>query len=216
MDAAPAAPQARAPPGAGRNGGGAPIASRRIALRHFPRGPADAKRTKAERAPRAGANGTPSGFRADLTPPGLRTKAVPPDLRANASPLGLRPADQQPAGRSPLAHRRGSLRDHLDELAAANIVARVDKAPWYIIRPTSSFMGWWDAATSIALILTALVTPFEVSFLEPDGVDGLFVMNRMIDAIFIVDMALQFFLMYQVSDEENDSTGGGRARRQTW
>ncbi len=99
----------------------------------------------------------------------------------------------------------------MDELAAANIVARVDKAPWYIIRPTSRFMGWWDAATSIALILTALVTPFEVSFLEPDGVDGLFVMNRMIDAIFIVDMALQFFLMYHVSDE-SDSTGGGRAR----
>ena len=47
------------------------------------------------------------------------------------------------------------------------------------------------AVTSIALIITALVTPFEVSFLEPGGVDALFVMNRLIDVTFLADMALR-------------------------
>ena len=86
----------------------------------------------------------------------------------------------------------------------------VEQAPWYIIRPASYFMGVWDLTTSAALILTALVTPYEVSFLEPNGTDGLFIMNRCIDTIFILDMCIQFFLMYQIAD---DSAGGtGKAR----
>ena len=66
-------------------------------------------------------------------------------------------------------------------------------------------MSCWDAVTSIALIITALVTPFEVAFLENEGVDALFVINRVIDVIFIVDMAMAFFLMYRVEQ------GGGEA-----
>ena len=66
-------------------------------------------------------------------------------------------------------------------------------------------MSCWDAVTSIALIITALATPFEVAFLDNDGVDALFLMNRIIDVIFIVDMALAFFLMYRIE------TGGGEA-----
>ena len=41
---------------------------------------------------------------------------------------------------------------------------KIEDAPWYIIRPTSLFMSYWDAFTSIALITTALVTPVEVSW----------------------------------------------------
>ena len=82
---------------------------------------------------------------------------------------------------------------------------RAPRAPWYIIRPTSLFMSCWDAVTSIALINTALATPFEVAFLDNDGVDALFIMNRVIDVIFIVDMVLAFFLMYKIE------TGGGVA-----
>ena len=51
------------------------------------------------------------------------------------------------------------------------------------------------------------------------GADGLFVMNRCIDVVFLVDMAMQFFVMHRVvSDagghaEENDPTdsSGGSA-----
>jgi potassium voltage-gated channel Eag-related subfamily H protein 7 len=87
----------------------------------------------------------------------------------------------------------------------ATTISKFKEAPWYIIRPTSLFMSCWDAVTSIALIITALATPFEVAFLDNDGVDALFLMNRIIDVIFIVDMALAFFLMYRIE------TGGGEA-----
>ena len=76
------------------------------------------------------------------------------------------------------------------------------RAPWYIIQPASRVMGCWDIATTIALVFTALVTPFEVAFLEADGVDALFVMNRIIDLVFILDMLLQFFIMFPIASKE--------------
>lgn len=48
-----------------------------------------------------------------------------------------------------------------------------------------------------ALLFTAVVTVVEVAFVEPPGyVDELFIVNRCIDGIFLIDMVLQFFLMY--------------------
>ena len=49
---------------------------------------------------------------------------------------------------------------------------------WWIVDPR--LVGWWDAITSLALLFTALVTPFEVSYLPPpeSARDGLFVINR--------------------------------------
>ena len=63
---------------------------------------------------------------------------------------------------------------------------------------TSGVIGYWDMLTAFALIFTAIVTPLEVSFFRsPDYVDALFIINRMVDMIFIVDMVIQFFLMYK-------------------
>jgi hypothetical protein len=129
--------------------------------------------------------------------------AAPP-----SSPFSFR--KRSPAKPPPrVDHRRGSLRDQLDLLLVKAALERHTKAPWYVIRPNSHFMGCWDVCTSSALIFTALVTPFEVSFLEP-RVDGLFVINRLIDLVFIFDMVLQFFLMYQVPDDEGPVFGRGR------
>ena len=38
---------------------------------------------------------------------------------------------------------------------------------WLIDPRTSKRMGYWDFTTVMALLFTALVTPFEVAFLEP-------------------------------------------------
>lgn len=47
----------------------------------------------------------------------------------------------------------------------------------------------FDLCVVVALIFTALVTPYEVAFLgSPDGVDGLFVINRVIDIVFVCDV----------------------------
>lgn len=63
---------------------------------------------------------------------------------------------------------------------------------------------YWDMLTGVALIFTALVTPFEVGFLPPstNGSDPLFIINRLIDTVFIIDMVLQFFTMKPVTIEK--------------
>lgn len=51
----------------------------------------------------------------------------------------------------------------------------------------------------IALIFTALVTPFEVAFLEAakSPWEPLFLVNRGVDLIFVVDIVFSFMLVYQ-------------------
>jgi hypothetical protein len=65
------------------------------------------------------------------------------------------------------------------------------RRPWYIIDPGSVRMSTWDACTALALIFTALATPFEVGFMPPprSATETLFIVNRLIDGIFFVDMA---------------------------
>jgi hypothetical protein len=108
--------------------------------------------------------------------------------------------------------------------------------PRYMIDPRySKFSQHWDLITMFALLFTAIVTPYEVSFLEAPAswneVDALFSvrppplpssplphrrvavarrplnvsvsawqLNRFIDVIFIIDLVLQFFLMYPAGD----------------
>ena len=64
-------------------------------------------------------------------------------------------------------------------------------------------MSAWDGLTATALIFTATVTPFEVAFLETaeSTNDALFVINRLLDVIFTLDMLSQFFLMYKIGEE---------------
>ena len=68
------------------------------------------------------------------------------------------------------------------------------------------FLGLLDVLlVGLLLLFIALVTPFEVAFLPaaeaPD--EPLFVVNRLLDAVFIIDLCLQFFLMQPVSDAEH-------------
>ena len=77
--------------------------------------------------------------------------------------------------------------------------------PWYIIDPRSSrHMQKLDFIVGLALVFTAFVTPVEVSFMPPPEtwIDPLFLMNRVIDFVFIVDFVLQFFLMYPEESRE--------------
>jgi hypothetical protein len=47
----------------------------------------------------------------------------------------------------------------------------------------------WDIVTMLSLLFTAVVTPVEVAFLAT-ALNGLFVLNRLVDMIFIVVRAL--------------------------
>ena len=79
--------------------------------------------------------------------------------------------------------------------------------PSCVIDPRRSpAFAWWDGITVIALIFTALVTPYEVAFLPPsaDALDPMFLINRAVDGVFLCDIILQFFLMQMVSDKYGD------------
>ena len=81
---------------------------------------------------------------------------------------------------------------------------------WWVIDPRgNSWLGFWDLATSVALIFTALVTPYEAGFVPPVPFparlsDPLFVINRVIDIIFIFDMILQFCVGFQGSENKQE------------
>ena len=82
-----------------------------------------------------------------------------------------------------------------------------ENVPWYLIDPrTSTLLAKWDAITAGALITTALFTPFEIAFLgAPTSYTGIiFLLNRVIDLLFLIDMVLQFFLLLSVSDRYGD------------
>jgi hypothetical protein len=57
--------------------------------------------------------------------------------------------------------------------------------------PNSTFRGYWDMLIITCLLFTAVVTPFEVAFLEP-AFNALFGINRVVDVTFIVDMFITF------------------------
>ena len=65
--------------------------------------------------------------------------------------------------------------------------------------PTSSITWPRPVVAGIALIFTALVTPFEVAFLDAaeSPWEPLFLVNRFVDLIFIVDIVFSFMLVYQ-------------------
>lgn len=69
-----------------------------------------------------------------------------------------------------------------------------------MLDPKSVFMQRWDNFIMVLLLFVAFVTPFEVAFL-PTKPDGLFAINRIVDAGFIIDMCFQFFLPYFDSSE---------------
>jgi len=73
--------------------------------------------------------------------------------------------------------------------------------PW-IIHPEKQALlaGMLDLMIGLALVFTALVTPFEVAFLpSAETMDVLFITNRIVDIIFCIDVLINFCLMYQHS-----------------
>jgi len=68
--------------------------------------------------------------------------------------------------------------------------------PWYVINPDSTLAATvWQCITSAALIWIALVTPLQVGLLKME-VDWVFVTSVVVDAIFFIDMLLQFCTTY--------------------
>jgi len=84
-------------------------------------------------------------------------------------------------------------------MASINVHANSMSKKGVIDPRNSKWMHRWDLTTMLALVFTAIVTPYEVAFIpQADYVDSLFVINRTVDVIFCFDIMLQFFLMFPV------------------
>ena len=108
-------------------------------------------------------------------------------------------------------HRHGTQRRGFGEQSAEftevvqmavieDVQERINDRPVYMIDPRSTGMSYWDSITSLALVFTAVVTPVEVAFLPTatSVLEPVFILNRVLDVIFILDMLANFFIMYKV------------------
>lgn len=85
--------------------------------------------------------------------------------------------------------------------AYANVKRQIHKLGRTTISPQSKFLGRWDFATATAMLWTAFVTPFQIGFLEPieSPSSALSILNRLVDVVFLADMAITFFVPYRES-----------------
>ena len=74
----------------------------------------------------------------------------------------------------------------------------IPKGAW-VVNPKKT--GKWDAVMVICLIFTAIVTPYEVAFLDMSVVNALWYINWIVNVLFFIDMIINFFLAY-FDDEE--------------
>ena len=70
----------------------------------------------------------------------------------------------------------------------------------FLIDPRKSkWLTYWDGVTAVALVYTAIVTPAECALFDAakSMLEPLFLVNRVLDGIFLFDMSIQFRLMVQ-------------------
>lgn len=91
-----------------------------------------------------------------------------------------------------------------ETVTAAQVMQQMRMKSRYLIDPRSSkAIQAWDIITTVALMFIALVTPFEVSFLPAaESATPLFIVNRLLDVIFTVDLVLNFFIVQETFDAE--------------
>ena len=71
--------------------------------------------------------------------------------------------------------------------------AFMERSP-FVISPRTWYMRKWDLVTLVLLLFTAVVTPVEVAFLETSLWSIMFWINRSVDALFVIDIFLNFFV----------------------
>ena len=86
------------------------------------------------------------------------------------------------------------------------VLRRQANSSKYVLHPDKTkSLNRWDVLTSLALLYTATVTPFEASFM-PSVVgsaawnDPWFLNNRFLDILFFLDLCLQFFVAFQTGN----------------
>ena len=89
--------------------------------------------------------------------------------------------------------------------------AQIERQRRCTLDPHGRWMSRWDMLTSLALLFTATITPFEVCILEGGSLDEmardpLAWINRVVDLIFITDVALNCFTTFQDQSAEGGAS----------
>ena len=66
----------------------------------------------------------------------------------------------------------------------------------WMVDPRDPFMRYWDTCSITFLVFAAIVTPYEVAFLDVGMFAPLWWINRVIDVFFFFDLVLNFNLIY--------------------
>eukprot|EP00966_Prymnesium_polylepis_P030101 699715-Prymnesium_polylepis.1 len=156
-----------------------------------------------------------------------RQKVLEAAARNGTSPWAAHHLHRAMTSKAGEVARRASGAGELQRESFQNLAKQSQRASKYVIDPRKSrFSLVWDVVSVVVLVFTALVTPFEVAFINPFGepvaeypesnengyvlgeqrpvpdvVDALFVLNRIVDCAFLFDFFLQFNLAYQ--DDES-------------
>jgi len=84
------------------------------------------------------------------------------------------------------------------------ILAKYDVSPW-LLDPRSKRMKRWDSIIALALLYTALLTPYEIAFLDMKPASKidvklssfvLYCINWVVDLTFLTDLIFNFNLIY--------------------
>ena len=86
----------------------------------------------------------------------------------------------------------------------AHLRSRMRQSRRFLINPRSKEVQYWDFATSMALLFTATVTPYEVGLGLETKIDGLFFVNFVVNLIFTVDIFVQFAMPLPARDGTGD------------
>ena len=136
---------------------------------------------------------------------------APPRLNKNHSVAGsLGRSATLGSSKKHRALRQASFRARHGEAGAARYIAQVhairqviaeqERVKRYVLHPNKNrWLSWWDLISTLALLYTAAVTPFEAAFVTAvygpaAWRDPWFLLNRLLDGIFALDMILQFFI----------------------
>ncbi len=83
------------------------------------------------------------------------------------------------------------------------------KAPWYLFSPTSVTIKARDMMSATALVMLFFILPYEIAFVDapnmPDPSSGLYIFNRVIDAIFVVEMIMECFTGVEINPLDLDA-----------
>ena len=119
--------------------------------------------------------------------------------------MRLRTAERNKARKEALKHKSRMVSSQT--LGAANPVF-TDQDPfwniaWQVVNPRHQYVQWWDLMTLHLLVFTAMITPYEIAFMDGlsgTGVELLFWTNQIINLIFLADMILVFVTPFEDSD----------------